>query len=97
MLVSLYRGTDKSLARPDWKKQLEGRHFSSNVEVIAATETWVDGQPSESFLSGLRKKKSLVAVACCFLPGRAKDLSAPRYKGDHSPSCTFQAVGLLDT
>ena len=33
----------------DWKKQLKGRHFSSNAEVIAAAETWLDGQPSEFF------------------------------------------------
>ena len=31
-----YRGADKSLARPDWKKQLKGRHLSSDAEVIAA-------------------------------------------------------------
>jgi len=37
------------------KKQLEGRHFSSDVEAIAAAETWLDGQPSEFFLSGLQK------------------------------------------
>jgi hypothetical protein len=30
------------------KKQLEVRHFSSN-KVIAAMETWLDGQPSEFF------------------------------------------------
>jgi hypothetical protein len=29
------------------KKQLKGRHFSSNMEVIAAAEIWLDGQPSE--------------------------------------------------
>ena len=52
------------------KKQLKGRHFSSDAEM------WLDAQPSELFLSGLQK--SLFAVAC-FLPGRAKDLSAPRY------------------
>jgi len=79
---------------PGLKKQLKGRHFSSDMEVTAAVETWLDGQPFEFFLSGLQKleqraKKcielrgeyveeilSLVAVAC-FLPGRAKDLSAP--------------------
>jgi len=33
----------------DWKKQLKGHHFSSGAEVIAATETWLDGQPSEFF------------------------------------------------
>jgi len=34
---------------------LEGRHFSSNAEFIAAADTWLDGQPSEFFLSGLQK------------------------------------------
>ena len=34
----------------DWKKkQLKGRHFSSDAEVIAAAETWLDGQISEFF------------------------------------------------
>ena len=42
----MFRGTDKSLARNDWKKQLEGRNFSSFAEVIVAAETWLDGQPS---------------------------------------------------
>jgi len=37
------------------KKQSKGRHFSSNTEVTAAAETWLDGQPSEFFLSGLQK------------------------------------------
>jgi len=37
------------------KKQLKGRHFSSDAEVIAAAETWLDGQTSEFFLSGLQK------------------------------------------
>ena len=32
---------------PGLKKQLKGRHFSSAAEVIAAAETWLDGQPSE--------------------------------------------------
>ena len=86
---------------PRLKRQLKVRHFSSDAEVIAAPETWLDGQPSELFfLSDLktleqRAKKcielrgecvesilSLVAVAC-FLPGRAKDLSAPRHSTLH--------------
>jgi hypothetical protein len=37
------------------KKQLKGRHFSSDTEVIAAAETWLDGQYSELFLNGLQK------------------------------------------
>jgi len=40
---------------PGLKKQLEGRHFSSDAEVIVAVETWLDGQHSEFFLSGLQK------------------------------------------
>jgi len=37
-------------------RQLKCRHFSSDVEVIAAAETWLDGQPSEFyFLRGLQK------------------------------------------
>ena len=40
---------------PGLKKQLKGRHFSSDAEVIAAAETWLDGQHSEFFLSGLQK------------------------------------------
>jgi hypothetical protein len=39
----------------DWKKQLEGRHFSFDEEVIAAAETWLDGQIAEFFFSGLQK------------------------------------------
>ena len=31
------------------KKQLKARHFSSDAEVIAAAETWLDGQTSEFF------------------------------------------------
>jgi len=51
----------------DWKKQLKGRHFSSDAEVIAATEIWSDGQPSEFFLSGLQE-----------LEQRAKKFIEPR-------------------
>ena len=47
--LQIYRGADKSLARTDQKKQLKGRHFSSDAEVTAAAETWLDGQPSEFF------------------------------------------------
>jgi len=36
------------------KKQLKDHHFFSDTEVIAALETWLDGQPSEFFLCGLQ-------------------------------------------
>ena len=65
----MYRDADKFLARPDWKKQLKDRHFSSDAEVIAAAEIgWRDNiQIFFGWLAG-----------ACFLPGRAKDLSASR-------------------
>jgi len=50
------------------------RHFSSDAEVIAAAETWFDGQYAEFF----ELSWNLVVVVC-FLHGRAKDLSARRY------------------
>ena len=35
---------------PGMRKQLKGRHFSSDAEVIASAETGFDGQPSDFFL-----------------------------------------------
>ena len=40
---------------PGLKKQLKDRHFSSDAEVVAAAETWLDRQYSGFFLSGLQK------------------------------------------
>ena len=57
---------------------MKGRHFFFDAEVITVAETWLDGQTSEFFFKWLAKLKSLVAVVW-FLPGRVKDLSAPRY------------------
>jgi len=50
----MYWGADKSLARPE-EKQLKVRHFSSDAEIIAVSETWLDGQLSEFFFEGLAK------------------------------------------
>jgi len=43
---------------PGLKKQIIGRHFSSDTEVIAAAETWLDGQPSEFFFVWLAKVRA---------------------------------------
>ena len=43
-ILEIHRSSDKSLALPDWKKQLKGRHFSSDAEVIATAEIWFDGK-----------------------------------------------------
>ena len=53
---SLYLGPSDYHLFPGLKKQLKGRHLSSDAEVVAAAETWLDGQLSEFFfLSGLQK------------------------------------------
>ena len=47
---------------PGLKKQLKGCHFSSDAEVVAAPETWFDGQTSEFFewlAIGQRAKKRI--------------------------------------
>jgi len=43
---------------PRLKKQLEGCHFSSDAEVIAAVETWLDGQLSEFSFEWLAKVRA---------------------------------------
>ena len=40
---------------PRTEKTIEARHFSSDAEVIAVAETWLDGQTSDFFSSGLQK------------------------------------------
>ena len=41
------------------KKQLKGRQFSSDAEVIVAAETWFGGQHSEYFLEWLARVTDL--------------------------------------
>jgi hypothetical protein len=40
------------------KKQMKGRHFSSDTEVIAPAETWLDRQTSD-FFSDFQKLEQL--------------------------------------
>jgi len=57
---------------PGLKKQFKVHHFSSDVEVIATAETWLDGQPSEFFLIGLQK-----------LEQRAKKCTSIELRGEY--------------
>jgi len=43
---------------PGLKKQLKDRHFSSDAEVIAAVETWLDGEPFDFFFDWLAKVRA---------------------------------------
>ena len=74
----VYRGTDKSLARPDWKNNWKVAIFHLMQRSLLPRRPGWTGKPSELFLNGLQKLKSSVTVAC-FIPGRAKDSSGPWY------------------
>jgi len=72
-----YRGADKSLARPGRKQALkhvrDARDFNK-LETRAVIKF--------IFLQGKEPKEIhaiLTETLACFLPGRAKDLSAPLY------------------
>jgi len=43
---------------PGLKKQLNGRHFSSDTQVIGAVETWLDGLTYEFFFEWLAKVRA---------------------------------------
>jgi histone-lysine N-methyltransferase SETMAR len=43
---------------PGLKKQLKGRHFSSDAEVNAAAETGLDGQSSDFFFERLAEVRA---------------------------------------
>ena len=59
----MYRGADKSLARRGRKQA----NFSVKMALLTAR------------VSMLKLRTSLTCFRACFRPGRAKDLSAPRY------------------
>ena len=73
--MELYRGADKSLARPGRKqarKHVRHARDFNKIETRAAIKLF--------FLQGKARKEIhaiLTETLACFLPGRAKDLSAP--------------------
>jgi len=86
-----YRGADKSLARPGRKqarKHVRDPRDFNNIETRAVIIFFP--------LQGKEPKKIhaiLTETLACFLPGRAKDLSAPLYKILH---LNLQGVWLME-
>ena len=75
--IHTYRGADTSLARPGrkqaWKHVRDARDFH-NIETRAVIKVL--------FMQGKAPKEVqdiLTEILVCFLPGQAKDLSAPLY------------------
>ena len=76
-VMKIYRGADKSLDRPGRK---QARKHIRNARDFNNIETRV---VNFFFLQGKARKEIhaiLAETLACFLPGRAKDLSAPLYK-----------------
>jgi len=75
-LLLQYRRADKSLARPERKQApkhvREARHFN-NIETRAVKFPPLQGKTPKEIQGILTERLG------CFLPGRAKDLSAPLY------------------
>jgi hypothetical protein len=70
----IYRGADKSLARPTSPCILfHGENTSFNASLVYIYSTNI---PPIMIINRLYENQNLLSLAC-FLPGRAKDLSAP--------------------
>ena len=76
-----YSGADKSLARPTYQCILfhgENISFDASLVIYIYIYIYINSTniPPIMIISRIYETQNLVTVAC-FLPGRAKDLSAP--------------------
>ena len=86
-----YRGADNSLARPTSRWSLfDGENISFGASLLI----YINGTNIPPIMIINRISKSSVAVAC-FLPGRAKDLSAPLYKSCITAHDVTEILGKL--
>jgi len=75
--VLLYRGADKSLARPGRKqarKHVSDARDSNNIEKRAVIKSLPPQDKAPKEIHTI-----LTETLACFLPGRSRDLSAPLY------------------
>jgi hypothetical protein len=74
----MYRGADKSLARPTSRCILfVGENISFGVSLV----TYINSTniPSIMIINRIHENQNLLSLLSCFLPGRVKDLSASLY------------------
>ena len=85
-----YRGADKSLARPGGKqagKHVRDARDCNNIETRAV----IKSPPHPMQGKAPREIHAILTeTLACFLPGRAKDLSAPLY-------CTYKSLSIYTT
>jgi len=73
---------------------MKGRYFSSDEEVIATAATWLDGQPSDFFLSCLQKLEQR-AKKCIELRGEYVEQIQSFGRCSLFPS--WSGLGLIST
>jgi len=94
-MPGMYRGADKSLARPGRKqarKHVRDARDFNNIETLAVINFFPP-------LQGKAPKEThdiLTETLACFLPDRAKDLSAPLYQRARGPHCPY-SQNMLDS
>jgi hypothetical protein len=69
--ITWYRDADKSLARPGKKQACQGRAISTTSRRELSSFFFLQGRAPKEIHAILPE------TLACFLPGRAKDLSAP--------------------
>jgi hypothetical protein len=88
--IYLYRGADKSVARPTFRCILfDGENISLDASLVIDINS--TNIPPIMIINRIYETQSSVAVAC-FLPCRAKDLSAPLQYRAASPIVLYGAV-----
>ena len=95
VLMGILWGADKSLARP-------GRNTLGRISGTRAISTTSRRELSSSlFPCKARRRKEIHAILTgtldCFLPSRAKDLSAPLYYGVSNPGLTHEICAPVRT
>ena len=78
MFAAIYRGADKSLARPG-RKQVNVSVRTALIS-LGALSCRKPNLMTTRVPILLKSRASLTCFRACFLPGRAKDLSALRYR-----------------
>jgi hypothetical protein len=97
MFRLVYRGPDKSLARPTSRCILfDGENISFDASLVIYINS--TNIPPVTIINRIYENQSSVAVACV-LPDRAKDLPAPLYTTEimHTKKKLFSCSGSLHT
>jgi len=90
----VYRGANKSLARPGRKQaNVSVRMAWISFGTLPCKGGWGELMTAR-FSMLLKSRTSLTCFRACFLPGRAKDLSAPRYAHILQKVSSFQVFQL---